>query len=108
MDFPSRSDKREVLLYSKAEKGSFSFADRLYLGEIKKLKQLGFYVSIESIFDSDRKLYNAVISWENAYNNSIPHLVYAYTTKTIDTFPHSQISSFAQELYVIAKRASNS
>ena len=108
MDFPSRSDKRDALLYSQAENGSFFYVDRLYLSEIKKLRNLGFFVSVKSIFDDSRKLYTATISWENAYNNSIPHLVYAYTTKIIDTFPRSQVSSFAQELYVFAKRASNS
>ena len=65
----------------------------------------GFTVHVSSPFDENRKLFNVTISWGNAYKNVIPYLVYSYTTGSINTFPESQISTFAQRLYVTAKRA---
>ena len=101
MDFPTRSEKREALLIQSAERGEFSRRDCLYLAEIRKLEKDGFTVHVSSPFDENRKLFNATISWGNAYKNVIPYLVYSYT----NGFPESQISSFAQKLYVTAKRA---
>ena len=71
----------------------------------KMLEKDGFTVHVSSPFDESRKLFNATISWGNAYKNVIPYLVYSYTNGLINTFPESQISTFAQKLYVTAKRA---
>ncbi len=105
MYFPTRSEKREALLIQSAERGEFSRRDCLYLAEIRKLEKDGFTVHVSSPFDENRKLFNVTISWGNAYKNVIPYLVYSYTTGSINTFPESQISTFAQRLYVTAKRA---
>lgn len=104
--YPSRSEKRYVQLLSTAEKGLFSIENMiLYSREITKLKKEGFTVLCIKPFPSKKKLYTATVSWSDAYTSGIPHLVYSYIHGIIETEPKSAISSFAQELFVIAHRA---
>lgn len=75
------------------------------MSEIRNLRAKGFEVFDIKEYSSERKLYSATISWEHAFGNTIPYLVYAYTHLVIETFPASCIrDSFPKELYVIAKR----
>lgn len=103
--YPSRSEKRNVQLYSAAEKGEFSLENIiLYPAEIIKLKKDGFAVHNIKPFTSKKKLFVVNIEWANAYGPAIPHIVYSYIHGIIETYPKGFVNSFAQELYVIAHR----
>lgn len=104
--YPSRSEKRQVQLLSSAEKGNFSLENVvLYAREITRLEKDGFTVHSIKPFTSKKKLFVATIEWSDAYGSAIPHLVYSYIHGIIETEPKSAISSFAQELFVIAHKA---
>lgn len=103
--YPSRSETRETRLYSAAEKGKLSIEFTLYRSEITKLKKQGFSVKIIEPFPSFKNLYTVDVTWSNAFGFTIPLIVYSYTHGIIETFPKSAVENFAQELYVIAKRA---
>lgn len=104
--YPSRSEERETLLFQTAEKGNLSVADVvLYQREIEKLRRDGFEVfNIKPFLKHNSKsLYSATISWENAYGNWVPHLVYRYINKKVKTYPKKYIRNLAQQLYVISQ-----
>lgn len=104
--YPSRSEKRQVKLYSAAEKGEFSLENIiLYPGEIRKLRNDGFTVYVIKPFPSHKKLYVTNIEWSGAYGPAIPHIVYSYIHGVIETYPKSSVDKFARELFIIAHRA---
>lgn len=105
--YPSRAEKRQSKLYLTAEKGLFKLEGVvLYKSEIKSLRKKGFEVLDIEEYPSQKSLYTVTLSWEHAFGNAIPHLVYSYTHRVIETFPTSCTKdSFAKELFVIAKRA---
>lgn len=106
ISYPTRSERRQVQLYSAAEKGEFSLENIiLYPSEIKKLEKDGFTVHSVKPFISKKKLFSATVEWSNVYNSAIPHLVYSYIYGIIETYPKNFVNSFAQELFVIAHRA---
>lgn len=105
MNYPSRQERRQAKLYQVAEKGLFELEGIvLYKSEIKALKNKGFEILDIKEYPSNKNLYTATISWEHAFGNCIPHLVYSYVHKLIETFPKAVTDSFAKELYVIARR----
>ena len=106
-NYPSRSEKRCSKLYQVAENASYKIAGMLlYKSEIKSLRNKGFEVFDIKDFDTGKNLFSATVSWENAFGSAIPHLVYSYTHRVIETFPTAYTKeSFAKELFVIAKRA---
>ena len=66
----------------------------------------GFEIFDIKEFPTGESLFSATVSWENAFGSAIPHLVYSYTHRVIETFPTAYTKeSFAKELFVIAKRA---
>lgn len=105
-NYPSRAEVRQTKLYQLAEKGLFKFEKAvLYKSEIKSLKNKGFEIFDVIDYPYGRNLFYATISWEHAFGNSIPYLVYSYTHRVIETFPtNCTHDSFAKELFVIAKR----
>lgn len=104
--YPTRSEKRQVQLYSTAEKGDFSIQNCvLYPREIARLKKEGFAVYYVRPFEDRKDLFLATVEWANAYGPAIPHLVYSYILGIIETEPKNHIKNFAQELYVIAHKA---
>ena len=103
-EFSSRSEKRLTKLYKAAESGQmFLDSELLYSSEIKRYHRQGFVVSHKP--SSISNLHSSEISWSHAFRDNIPHVVYTYITGGIDTYPQSQIKTFAQQLYVIAARA---
>lgn len=106
-NYPSRAEKRQSKLYQTAEKGLFELEGLiLYKSEIKSLKIKGFEILNIKEYPSKKSLYTVTISWEHAFGNAIPYLVYSYTNRVIETFPYYYTKdSFAKELFVIAKRA---
>ena len=104
--YPSRAERREIRLYSAAERGHLSLnKEVLYSGEIARLRKQGFTVNNIVPYSVSGKLYMATIDWSHAFGQSIPHLVYSYINMIIETYPRNSVKSFAQELYVIAQRA---
>lgn len=104
--YPSRSEKRQVQLLSAAEKGMFSFENIIiYPREITKLEKDGFTVRSIKPYKESKALFTATVEWSNAYGCAIPHIVYSYIHGIIETSPQKAISTFAQELYVIAHKA---
>lgn len=104
--YPSRNEKREIRLYSAAEKGVLSIEQFiLYPSEITKLEKQGFSVDTIKPYSNSSVLFTANVSWANAYGCTIPHIVHSYINRIIETFPKNSIENFAQELYVIAHRA---
>lgn len=106
-NYPSRSEKRQAKFYQLAEQGIFKQDGLiLYKSEIKSLKNKGFEIfDIEDI-PLSKGLCKVTVSWEHPFGEAIPHLVYSYTHRVIETFPyHCTNDSFAKELFVIAKRA---
>lgn len=106
-NYPSRSEKRCTKLYQAAENACFRIEGMLlYKSEIRSLRNKGFEVLDIKEFSTEKNLFSATVSWENAFGDSIPHLVYSYIHRVIETFPKSYTNeSFAKELFVIAKRA---
>lgn len=106
-NYPSRAEKRQSKLYQLAEQGIFKFDGMIvYKSEIKSLKNKGFEILNTKEYPSKKSLYTVTISWEHAFGNAIPYLVYSYTNRVIETFPYYYTKdSFAKELFVIAKRA---
>ena len=104
--YPSRTDKREIRLYTAAEKGELSIEQFvLYPSEITKLEKQGFNVSNIKPYSNSSVLFTATVSWSNAYGCAIPHIVHSYINRIIETFPKRSVNNFAQELFVIAHRA---
>lgn len=105
-NYPSRSERRQSKLYQVAEQGLFKLEDMiLYKSEIKSLEKKGFKVFNVKNCPFNKNLYFCTASWEHAFGDSIPHLVYSYTHRVIETFPTAYTKdSFAKELFVIAKR----
>lgn len=104
--YPSRSETRELEMFSAAEKGLRSLTQaKLYPTEIRRLQKDGFNVTINGLFDSSRNLYCATIDWHNAFPKGVPHIVYSYIIGIIETKPQSYITNFAQELYVISSKS---
>ena len=102
--YPSRSEKRLTKLYKAAESGCMSLDNELlYSSEIKRYLKQGFVVSRQA--SPIKNLYSSEISWSHAFGDDIPHVVNTYITGEIDTYPGSQVKTFAQQLYVIAARA---
>ena len=103
----SRSEKRELALYSAAEDKKFCMEHQvLYLSEVKALRKKGLEVTIISEnFKSIKGLVVATIDWSNAFPNGIPVIVSAYLFGNLDHYPREHIKNQAQELYVIAYRA---
>lgn len=107
-NFPIRQEKRLTKLYQLAEHGEFRLEGViLYEPEIKNLRNKGFEVFGIKEFPSGKNLYSysCTVSWEKAYGDSIPHIVYSYIHHIIETFPKGFADSFAKELYIIARRA---
>lgn len=106
-NYPSRSEKRLSKFYQAAENACFKIDGMLlYKSEIKSLKNKGFEIFDIKEFSYGKNLFSATVSWENAFGDAIPHLVYSYIHRVIETFPTSCTNeSFAKELFVIAKRA---
>ena len=103
--YPSRAEKREITLYSAAEKGEFSVGLILYPNEITRLEKDGFAVSYIHPCPKYKNLFTATVSWGNAYGPAIPHIVHSYIHGIIETKPKNSIENFAQELFVIAHKA---
>ena len=103
--YPSRAEKREVRLYSEAEKGVFSLEFTLYPSEITKLEKQGFNISSPKPYSNSKDLFTVTVDWSKAFGVAIPHIVHSYINKIIETFPKDSINNLAQELYVIAQRA---
>ena len=105
-NYPSRSERRYTKFYQAAENVCFKNEGMvLYKSEIKSLEKKGFKVSDIKDYPFNKNLYSCTISWEHAFGDSIPHLVYSYTHRVIETFPTAYTkNSFAKELFVIAKR----
>lgn len=104
----SRSKDREKHLKKAANNGKMSARLRgLYISEVKGLqKKHGLTISEqEKKLVGNKKLYDVVVGWDNAYNNGIPSIVLDYTIGVIETYPENLVTSFAQELWIIAKRA---
>lgn len=106
-NYPSRSEKRCAKLYQAAENASYKIEEMLlYKSEIRNLRNKGFEIFDIKEFPTGESLFSATVSWENAFGSAIPHLVYSYTHRVIETFPTAYTKeSFAKELFVIAKRA---
>ena len=51
-------------------------------------------------------LFRVTIDWSHAYDEGMPHMVYNYIHHTINSYPKNFVSNMAQELYIIARRAS--
>jgi hypothetical protein len=104
---PSRSERRQSKFCQVAEQGNFFLNNViLYKSEIKNLEKQGFEVFNKKDYPYGKNLYSCTISWEHAFGDAIPHLVYSYVHKVINTFPVSYTNdSLAKELFVIAKRA---
>ncbi len=103
--YPSRNEVRETKLYMAAEEGLFSLESVLYSSEIKKLNKNGFAISDVKPFTKPG-LYTATISWNKAFGMAIPHVIFAYTHRIIDSVPSNVVTNLAQELYLVAKRSS--
>ena len=105
--YSSRADRRQVELYSSAEKGEFLIENMiLYPREITKLEKDGFKVHTIKPYSNTKDLFTATVEWANAYGPSIPHMVYSYIHGIIETYPKTFVNSFAQELIMIAHKAS--
>ena len=94
----SRRQKREADFYKAAEKGLFSIDCYLYKSEVRTLAKKGF--NVISSFDSKYAV-PCKVSWENAFNNTVPLIVADFIIGVIRTFPRNL--NWAQELFVIAK-----
>ena len=104
--YPSRSEKRQINLYTAAERGVLSVENMLlYPSEIKKLEKEGFYISNIVPSAISKGLYSVTVDWSHAYGSGIPHIVFSYIHNIIETYPKNSVNSFAQELFVIAQRA---
>lgn len=105
-NFPSRQERRLTKLYQVAEHGEFNLEGViLYKSEIKNLRNKGFEILNIKDYPSGKNLYSCTISWEHAFGDSIPHMVYSYIHQIIETFPKALADSFAKELYIIARKA---
>lgn len=103
--YPSRAEKREILFYGAAEKGSLSCENVfLYPSEIKRLERDGFFISNIKPSSIKPNLFSVTVSWANAFGLAIPHIVHSYIIGIIETKPSHHIHNFAQTLYVIAKK----
>ena len=104
----SRSERRQAILYTVAERGELSARKMLlYLSEIQKLLKEGFCILDMEPSRVSYGLFSVTIDWSHAFDEEgMPHMVYNYIHHTIETFPKNFITNFAQELYVIARRAS--
>ena len=96
---------RKNMINMAAEEGLFSLESVLYSSEIKKLSKNGFAISDVKPFTKPG-LYTATISWNKAFGMAIPHVVFAYTHRIIDSVPSNVVTNLAQELYLVGKRAS--
>ena len=106
--YPSRSEKREIQLYSAAEQGLCSlYRIPLYLSEIRRLQKQGFKVEVIEVCEFSKDMYYCTIDWFNPFFNGSPHMVFSYTHNFIETYPKNHVTNFAQELYVIAHKSSN-
>lgn len=106
--YSSRADRRQVQLYSAAEKGEFLIENMiLYPREITKLEKDGFKVHTIKPYQNTKDLFTATVEWANAYGASIPHIVYSYIHSIIETYPQTYVTSFAKELFLIAHKANN-
>ena len=104
--YPTRAERRQVQLYSTAEKGEFSIKNMiLYPREIARLKKEGFAVYYIRPFENTKDLFLATVEWSNSYGPAVPHIVYSYIMGIIETQPKNNIENFAQELYVIGHKA---
>lgn len=102
---PSRKQKREAKFYTIAEKGDFSCNTiSLFKGEAKSLIKNGF--EVKRYGENEKKSLPSEVNWEKAFQNGIPPIVLNYCVGIIKTFPKSAIENWAQELFVIAARAS--
>ncbi len=99
---PSRREIREQTILRMAEKGTFSTILPLYGSEEKSLTKNGFTVVRPT--DNRNKPIASTVSWEDAFKNGIPPAVIDYIYGVIETFP--RVSNWAQEIHVIAARAS--
>ena len=102
-DFSSRSESRQERFYRRAENALFSSEEILYPSEVRKLKKEGFKVVYSRGFQGSLAVYDVI--WNAPYENGIPHIVFSYTSGMIESFPHKFVNTFAEELYVIARKA---
>ena len=98
---PSRSEIREELFYSEAEKGKYEFRTHLFISEEKRLIKQGF--SVERLGTNKKKSLPSIVSCKFSFKTGIPPVVSSYIDGKIQTFP--QVGNWGQELYVIAARA---
>lgn len=103
--YPSRNEKREVRLYSIAEKGEFSTEFILYPSEIAKLQKQGFKVYNIKPYSNSKDLFTSTVDWSSAFGLAIPHIVFSYINRIIETYPQNHVTNFAQELYIISSKA---
>lgn len=105
-EFPSRSEKRLIKLYSAAKRGLKSLNDELLYGsEIKRYKKQGFDVSHTS--SSLKNLNHSNVDWSNAFKNGVPYQVYSYICGETSAYPRVYVHNLAQELYVISEYTIN-
>jgi len=99
----SRREKREQKFLRRAKSGYFGADTVLFLSEEKSLRKKGFLpVRASSKKEGSSPAY---VSWEGAFKNGIPLIVFNYCIGVIEGFPKSAVENWAQELYVIAVRA---
>ena len=101
LDEPSRSEIREELFYSEAEKGKYEYRTSLFISEEKKLIQQGF--SVERLGTNKKKSLPSIVSCKFSFKTGIPPVVSSYIDGIIQTFP--PVGNWGQKLYVIAARA---
>ncbi len=106
-EFCSRSDERQERFYLLAEKKELASEEIMYPSEVNRLLREGFQIEKLKDFNSKRALAVYNVSWANPFPNGIPHIVYSYITGILSSYPKSKVTNFAQELFVIARRASS-
>lgn len=83
--------------------------DRLLLlpSEFRLLKKEGVTVNKQETKNGARdKVFFCHVSWKDAYPEGIPLAVLEYTSRKAMAYPKNHVKNFAQELYIIAIRAS--
>ena len=107
IDFTSRPEERQERFFIRAERGCLDSEEILYPSEVKRLQRDGFLIERIKTFDASKHLAVYNVSWANPFQDGIPHIVYSYITGILSSYPKSKVTNFAQELFVIARRASS-
>jgi len=99
----SRKQRREEKFLDSANSGEFGAPTPLFKNEEKSLIKDGFTVKRFGLHT--KYSLPSYVSWNEAFGDEIPPSVCDYITGVSDEFPKSEISNWAQRLYVIAARA---